>query len=284
MQLQSGNVAIDINALRKQLKLKPDEKAEAHHTEEFFKGKRWHVLANAGGSHIWWEHKRFISSDTTYVGAMRCFNGWSRENPVLIYFNDDATATVVETSDYKERPQAQKNKLALVEKGVIAMPEKEKNKLICEVDPSRILELGDDHGPDNIWYGVPNGKVYWNRVYEGRAYTAVAPQGDTDRMAALGDRLMFRHGSAGGEPELFTAPVSVVTAGWVVGLFKKEPVKPPFDGICMSCKIHPVDEHGWCAKCGGYTCVKCGVEMHRRDLQRRSAGFQCPECNTQKFD
>lgn len=54
--------------------------------------------------------------------------------------------------------------------------------------------------------------------------------------------------------------------------------------ICQTCKVRPVDEHGWCSKCGNYTCLKCKVSMRRRDLQRRSAGFQCPECNDQKFD
>lgn len=223
MKLESGNVAIDLVALRKQFNLRPDEKSEEHHVQRFFEGCRWHVLADAGGSRSNWEKKRFIAAYKDYAGAVKCFQGWNRERPLLIYFQDDGTAVLVESSDYNKKNECLKVKLELAEKGVISLAEKERNKIICELDPSRILELGDDYGPDHIWYGAPRGKVYYNRVFGVRRYVRICPEADTQRMASLGDRLMLRHGAADCQPEFFIAPKDeVVCDAWVIGLMEPQ--------------------------------------------------------------
>lgn len=56
------------------------------------------------------------------------------------------------------------------------------------------------------------------------------------------------------------------------------------DKICPTCGVREMDKSGWCSKCGTRLCRRCNVEMRRRDLQRLSAGWQCPECNAQRFD
>jgi len=224
MKLVSGNVAIDLVALRKQFNLRPDEKAEAHHVQAFFDGKRWHVLAEAGGSLSWRGHKRFISSHESYASALKTFEGWKREDPRLIYFQPDGSALLIKVSGYTQPEECLKNTLALHTAGLIPLTEKERNKIICELDPTKLLELGEDRGPEAVWFNIPNGKVYWNRFFGGRAYTAISPMGDSERLAAMGDRLMFTHGEILTEAKLFVAPKGTVTVGYVVGLMKPETV------------------------------------------------------------
>ena len=53
---------------------------------------------------------------------------------------------------------------------------------------------------------------YNDRVY----HPVVPPAADTDDLARLGDRLMFRHSRC--SLEIFWASRSEVTAGWVIGV------------------------------------------------------------------
>jgi hypothetical protein len=68
---------------------------------------------------------------------------------------------------------------------------------------------------------MSNEKLHW---FDDRAYRPIVTpgspaNGDSDELAAQGDRLMFRHGSAADQSALFIAPKGERTAGYVIGVF-----------------------------------------------------------------
>lgn len=54
--------------------------------------------------------------------------------------------------------------------------------------------------------------------FEGRQYTVVTPQADTDEIALKGDRLLLVHDQT--QSHLMIVPRGDLYAGWVVGVFE----------------------------------------------------------------